>query len=267
MDERDGLALRIGAAEDVVVSRVGVIEPTTRRLFALVAAATGMIFLALLIAVAVEGATPKFLDKAVVEAAHRAALHHGVLRAAARAATQPGSPLVANVCAAVAVIGLWLARLRREAVAVAVSRALCQALTSLTKLAVARPRPHWAHPVAHASGYSFPSGHSAAAASVYVPLALVAWSHLRQARLRWAAAIVAGALSVAVAVSRVLLGVHYPSDVVAGLALGVAVTAISWLVVVDRALTVPCVTRRSHRSAGSTPPSPHCRPSERPSRQ
>jgi undecaprenyl-diphosphatase len=203
-----------------------------RRGSVVVAVTAGVLFFALLVAVAIEGAVPDHPDSAVVEAAHRAALHHASLRAAARAATSFGSPWVATSLAAVAVIGLWMGRLRREAAAVGTSRLLTQAATTVTKRAIARPRPHWAYPVAHASGYSFPSGHAAAAASVYLPIALVAWPYLRRQAYRWAVALSTVALSVTVAASRVLLGVHYPSDVLAGLALGVAVAAGTWRLIV-----------------------------------
>lgn len=86
------------------------------------------------------------------------------------------------------------------------------------KLLVERERP----PVLHltgASGYSFPSGHSASAAATYAALALLLGSGRRWSVKVWLGT-AAAAVMVAVAASRVLLGVHWLSDVVAGVSLG-----------------------------------------------
>ena len=92
------------------------------------------------------------------------------------------------------------------------------AIVNLIKVLVDRARPTVAV-LTGFSGRSFPSGHSAAAAACYGTVALVVslrWSP----RYRAAAYGVAVGIAVAVACSRVLLGVHWVSDVVAGLAIG-----------------------------------------------
>lgn len=86
------------------------------------------------------------------------------------------------------------------------------------KLLVDRDRPTVAH-LMNASGSSFPSGHSAAAAACWAAIALVAARRLPVGRRRWAAA-GAAAIAVAVASSRVLLGVHWLTDVIAGVVVG-----------------------------------------------
>jgi membrane-associated phospholipid phosphatase len=86
------------------------------------------------------------------------------------------------------------------------------------KLIVDRERPDVTHLVG-TSGSSFPSGHSAAAAAAWFALALVIsrrWSR----RGRAACAAVAAIITVAVATSRALLGVHWLTDVVAGVTVG-----------------------------------------------
>jgi membrane-associated phospholipid phosphatase len=91
-------------------------------------------------------------------------------------------------------------------------------VTTAIKDLVDRARPTF-NPLAHALGPSFPSGHSSTAASFYAALAFV----LARGRTRRAGALlvgVAGGLAVAVACSRVLLDVHWLSDVIAGLMLG-----------------------------------------------
>jgi membrane-associated phospholipid phosphatase len=92
------------------------------------------------------------------------------------------------------------------------------AMSNLIKLAVGRARPTIDQLVG-ASGSSFPSGHSTAAAACYAAFALLLGIGLRP---RARALLFAGAVSIAVAVgcSRIFLGVHWLTDVLAGLALG-----------------------------------------------
>ena len=75
----------------------------------------------------------------------------------------------------------------------------------------------------HGSGwYSYPSGHSTLAPIVF-GLAAVLWSDPWKSRARRRALVVAASgLAVAIAVSRVYIGVHYPTDVAGGLLLGIA---------------------------------------------
>ena len=92
------------------------------------------------------------------------------------------------------------------------------ALSNLLKLLVHRDRPAVLHLVS-AHGYSFPSGHATAAAAIWSAVALV----LGRDRSRFTCSILSGAaalVAISVAASRALLGVHWVTDVVAGLAIG-----------------------------------------------
>jgi membrane-associated phospholipid phosphatase len=89
---------------------------------------------------------------------------------------------------------------------------------NLVKVLVQRDRPDIARLVG-ASGSSFPSGHSAAAAATYASLALLL-GRLQSRRVQALLAGAASAIAMAVAASRVLLGVHWLTDVIAGLLLG-----------------------------------------------
>ena len=91
-------------------------------------------------------------------------------------------------------------------------------VTNLIKVAVGRERSDIARLVG-ATGFSFPSGHTAASAAVYAAIAL-AVGRGRNRRTKAIPAGVAGGITVAVATSRVLLRVHWLTDVIAGVALG-----------------------------------------------
>ena len=98
-------------------------------------------------------------------------------------------------------------------------------VTNLTKLLVDRPRPD-IHRLTGFSGSSFPSGHAATAAATFAAVALLV-GRGRTRRTKALLAAGAGGLAVAVATTRVLLGVHWLTDVIAGLAMGWAWFAIA----------------------------------------
>jgi undecaprenyl-diphosphatase len=124
---------------------------------------------------------------------------------------------------AFAVLGAWLAwRGRvRLAIFVVVAMAGGSLLNGLVKLAVHRARPVLPDPVAHANGLSFPSGHAQSAMVAACVLLLVFLPALRGAA-RVAAVGLAAAAVLAIGFSRVALGVHFATDVVAGYVLGAA---------------------------------------------
>ncbi|MCU1373174.1 MAG: hypothetical protein JWO68_460 [Actinomycetia bacterium] len=92
---------------------------------------------------------------------------------------------------------------------------------TLVKAAVDRPRPVLDHPVATALGKSFPSGHAMSSVVTYGALLLVFLPVLRPAHRRPATGFTI-LLVLAIGASRLLLGVHYVSDVVGGYVLGLA---------------------------------------------
>jgi undecaprenyl-diphosphatase len=105
------------------------------------------------------------------------------------------------------------------------------ALANILKWVIGRPRPDLGPLVTTFSGNSFPSGHSTAAAATYLALALVVSVVVVRADRRPLVAVAVG-LGVAVGGSRALLGVHWFTDVVAGLLLGWAWCLVS-LAVLD----------------------------------
>lgn len=184
-----------------------------------------MVFVALLISVTAGALGAGSVDARLESSAHSAVLDHPELLRLAKALTNLGAPLYVDLLALVAALVLLAWRRPRAAAYVLVVRVATQILDALIKALVARHRPRLAHPVAHAAGFSFPSGHAAGAASVYLPLAVVIGALVTRAAFRRTAWVLAVLLCLVVATTRVLLGVHYPSDVIAGLTLGAVVTA------------------------------------------
>ncbi len=137
-----------------------------------------------------------------------------------------------------ALVTLIVRRDRLEAIHLIVAALGTGALVWVTKGVVERTRPTEVQHVVHVSGFSYPSGHTLATATLYLTMALIASSHLRARAAK--AALVAGValLVVLVGVSRVYLGVHYPSDVLGGMSLGA-----SWALVLAAAVAVLAARR------------------------
>jgi undecaprenyl-diphosphatase len=151
-----------------------------------------------------------------------------VLTSIARGLSTIGSQAVLTPL--VAVTALWLLVRRRAALAVVV---LCVwggaiGLYSLAKLIVNRPRPPSELWLTSAGGNAFPSGHAVQSLATYAVLVAVAAVWLRSARRPGIAAAVV--LGLAVGWSRVYLGVHWATDVIAGWIAGAAwVAVVVWL--------------------------------------
>ena len=129
-----------------------------------------------------------------------------------------GTRFVVLAAIVVALVETWRVPTWTVPVFVTVVVAGQNLVTNLVKELVDRARPD-IDPLAGFSGASFPSGHSAAAAAAYTAFALLL-SRRRSQPVQAGLAGAAAAIAVAVAASRVLLGVHWLTDVLAGLALG-----------------------------------------------
>ncbi|MEC0094030.1 phosphatase PAP2 family protein [Paenibacillus macquariensis] len=102
-------------------------------------------------------------------------------------------------------------------------------LNVVLKLIFHRARPT-IHRIVEANGYSFPSGHSMAAFTLYGVLCFLLWKHARGAFTRFLLIIIGSIMILAIGVSRIYLGVHYPSDVVGGyLASGTWLAVSIWI--------------------------------------
>jgi membrane-associated phospholipid phosphatase len=161
----------------------------------------------------------------------------------ARYTSQAGGPLSLALVVCVAAAALWLTRHRLLlALAPALAFGLAGTTAALAKSVVGRARPPVSLHLVAESDSSFPSGHSTESTAVFVTLALVvAVFVLRKPIARCATVLVAGALSFAVGCSRLVLGVHWPSDVIAGWALGLSIALV---VTIVAGLVVEIVPKR-----------------------
>ncbi len=166
------------------------------------------------------------LDERVTSALHGWALEHPHWTEANLWLTNIFDPNPLRVAALGLVIWLLRRRAKRLAVWVVTTMAVGGLLGVVLKLLVGRHRPDLLDPVARAAGFSFPSGHAlnaALAAGVFVLVLLP----VARGALRWVLWGSAIAVAVLTGLSRIVLGVHWTSDVVAGWLLGIAVVAVT----------------------------------------
>ena len=186
--------------------------------------------------------------------AARFGVHHlsPATRQLLRIVTQLGSTRVV-VPLALAVVGIERRRMpsRRVFWFFLVAFGGTVAITNVVKALVDRARPDIARLVVF-SGPAFPSGHSSSAAATYAALALVL-GRGRRGRTKAALGSVAAMVAVAVATSRVLLGVHWLTDVIAGLALGSGWFAISSIMFGGRLLEFGRPVRQLEDEAVNAP--------------
>ena len=148
---------------------------------------------------------------------------HPAVVSAVKAVTWLGSSGVLWTLIGLAVVVLAIRRRWRLAIYLLVTGAGALTLDPVLKVLVGRLRPVVAHPVAYGNGNSFPSGHALGSIVCYGALFLVFLPAARGAWRRVFTAVIV-TLIAAIGISRLLLGVHYVSDVLGGWALG-----ITWL--------------------------------------
>lgn len=121
-------------------------------------------------------------------------------------------------------------------------------LSSLLKGWFNRPRPEIVPHLSYVYTSSFPSGHSMLAAVVYLTLGSLLAASVTRRRIKAYILFVAILLTTLVGVSRVYLGVHYPTDVLAGWMAGLAWSLLVWLA----ARRLQSAGRPAHESANQT---------------
>ena len=154
------------------------------------------------------------------------------LELALKDTTSLGSTTVLSFITVASILYLLLARQRGAALLVLISVGGGTILSSLLKIAYSRPRPDLVAHIVDVSTASFPSGHAMMSAITYLTLGALLASAEPNPRLRWFLMGIAVFLTLAIGFSRVYLGVHYPTDVLAGWILGSG-WAILWLAVAE----------------------------------
>nr|WP_286183580.1 phosphatase PAP2 family protein [Bacillus sp. ISL-55] len=148
--------------------------------------------------------------------------------------TELGSVWFLSLCTLAAIIALWVkAKDKLGILFLLIAIGGGGALTKLLKQLFGRGRPS-INPEIDAIGYSFPSGHSMGSLIFY---GLIAYFIVRSARkpfTKWMTTIVAGFLVVCIGFTRIYLGAHFPSDVLAGHLAGtiwllITILALEWI--------------------------------------
>jgi undecaprenyl-diphosphatase len=136
--------------------------------------------------------------------------------------TALGSPVVLGIFVAMVVLVLAMTRDRAGSLLVVISALGAAGWTLVLKHLIERRRPPVSGHLVAVTGYSYPSGHSLASAAILMSGAIIACRHLDSRAQQLVVLACTLAVVSAVALSRVYLGVHYPSDVAAGTSLGLA---------------------------------------------
>ena len=124
------------------------------------------------------------------------------------------------------VLWLWWRHQRREAVLAVAILVIVTACSEAVKELVARPRPPASTEVVPGVVYSFPSGHVLEVTAIFGFIAVLLWRSSLPRWLKLIVTFVLAALVVLVAIARVSLNAHYPSDVLAGFVGAVGVVAV-----------------------------------------
>lgn len=136
--------------------------------------------------------------------------------------TSLGTGLVVMMTVVIAGLFLYLSNHKYSALLLFITTGGGLVLNTLLKLGFGRPRPQLVEWGTHAASSSFPSGHAMNSVIVYGTVAYLAARLQSRHRVRVLTLFVAGIIILLVCTSRLYLGVHYPSDVLAGIIVGLA---------------------------------------------
>ncbi|UVK42711.1 phosphatase PAP2 family protein [Mesorhizobium sp. AR07] len=146
-----------------------------------------------------------------------------------RDVTSLGSATVLVLITAATIVYLLLIRRPAPALLIFVAVAGGQLLSSLLKVGVDRPRPELVSHLVSETSLSFPSGHAMLSAVTYLTLGSLAAGFLQDRTVKAYVLVLAVLTTLLVGISRIYLGVHWPSDVLAGWCAGFAWAMLCWL--------------------------------------
>jgi undecaprenyl-diphosphatase len=186
-------------------------------------------------------------DRAIIEVVRAPSVHD--LLSPLRLITEAGSTwAVTAVAIAVLILGAAIG-MSRHGVIGALTITLASLANSGFKLLVARQRPELLEPVVLEHGFSFPSGHSALGMVAYGVVAVLVWRSTLPGAVRTASLVALGVVIGLIGLSRIYLGVHYPTDVLAGWTTGLVVVLV-YAAVTRRVWPVPAEARARVDPAG-----------------
>ena len=139
--------------------------------------------------------------------------------------------IITNLGSAAALISLSVALLvfvknKKIGICVAANLGIIALLNVLLKNIVQRPRPE-GYRIISETGYSFPSGHSMISTAFYGLLVYLIFKNIKNNKIKWGMTIFLSFLAIGICCSRVYLGVHYASDVIAGFFTSIAYLMLS----------------------------------------
>jgi undecaprenyl-diphosphatase len=197
---------------------------TLSLLLGLTAAIATLIFFGWLSSEVLEGETIHF-DEATRAAVHQ--LASPLLTTIMRGVSFIGSTLALAIGTTVVVIQFVVRKWGREATLFAITMIGAGLLNVTLKLAFKRPRPVPFFNLTAPETYSFPSGHSLTSAVFFGALAAILTARVKSRRARLIIWVVCTLMFVLIGFSRIYLGVHHTTDVIAGFA-----AALIWILVV-----------------------------------
>ena len=138
----------------------------------------------------------------------------------------PIAKVITQMGGAIALISITIALLlflknKKIGIAIAINLIVSTVLNLLLKNIVQRPRPTEYRMISE-TGYSFPSGHSMVSMAFYGFLIYVIYKQVENKKIKWGLIIALSILIATIGISRIYLGVHYTSDVLAGFTISVS---------------------------------------------
>lgn len=119
------------------------------------------------------------------------------------------------------IVSIIIAKNKKVKLAIAVNVVLIALLNNIIKLIIKRPRPEGFNIITE-SGFSFPSGHSMVSAAFYGLLIYFSYKYIRNKKIKYTICVALSILILLIGISRIYLGVHFASDVLAGFLISIA---------------------------------------------
>ncbi|MFI5429497.1 phosphatase PAP2 family protein [Aeromicrobium sp. UC242_57] len=214
-------------------------EPGRRSVLGWLAAIPAAIFVILAIFIATDAGPVLDLDDEVANWAYDVTAGHAGFVSFLDAVAVIFSNLACGIALALLAAFALYRRERMVAIWIVASGIAAIGGNALLKLVFQRDRPTFVEPLHEIGGYSFPSGHSAGAAMFFTVAILMTIILTGRGFKRRIPVTILGLLAIGVGASRIFLGVHYLSDVIAGLCFGMSVTLGLWILLVTNATRLP----------------------------